>query len=1632
MKLKIGLRKKEKEKEKEKEKMKSETLIKEVDNTAIEDLIKIRREEYLNSPLRIVEDYKNENKNIDEYNGRQLLEMIQNANDESDTFKAKKVLIKLDEDSLIIANNGNPFSLGGVESLMYSDLSPKTMEENKVGKKGLGFRSILNWSKEIYIASYDLHLKFSQNHAEGFLKSLLKEKPELEETLKRKTKNKIPISVLRCPYLETDTSKKKHIEYDTVIELSLEDNVYDKITKQIDADIVPEVLIFLNKLEEVEVQTPEAHFSFSKEFDAVENQITIIKKDFLEPENNQEWLWNVLEDKGEIEGLEEAKNYELKIAYNPNEKATFHKLFSYFRTDIDFPFPVIAHGSFELKSDRDHLTKDENDFNIQLIRKLAKLLVDCALKLTESEISNYDALKLLIPNEKQQSSLYDEYWGFDTLIKEYIDEVAIFPTIHNGYITIEDEPKFYEVQIEHLIPENNYKDFPTLLKSTSDIDIMNYLYSSYDQLIYEEEEFTQKINKIINEKSYSIAEKVEWINILIDNTYAFYSEDNYVFPDLLINKEGGIIRNGLEEVILPPSGKEFDLPGDLKLQFVNKDFTEKLKLSIDGDIRDLSKRLQKFDVSEYSMTVVAKKIISISHALLLEETENKTSIISEMHTSLYHIFDSLKEDWNLEVFFQNVTSPFLVSRNGELTPANKLYFGEDYEEGYLCERLLSSIEEDIFVGTLEENNISIEKLPRIEQYLKWIGVAGSPRRKLVNLSDLTYKYDYVNYIFDHLHFPYSLPNDSKTFVNRRSMDATHSCEIDVLWFEYFDEILKYATFEDIIAWLISDAELYNCIVSNKEHDSCVFNLRYDRVQYKRRLEKNSIKSYLLLFLKKQDFIPIDNGKKSKPSDCISNAGTLSPLVHSPKVNFDADVFYRFNIKPDQIEVLLNRLGVKENFKDLSKEVMYGLLNEHHKYFDENKSSATALYSAIVDATVNLPKEFNWDFDERNQYLENGSILSTVNGKNKYVSVKEATYVLNPNHSQDLLAKLKVAKVKPRVGNTRILELFGIQPVDYIEFEVKNSIVDDKLNADFQHEFHQLKPLLFVYRHQKNITENQKDKELGSLKQLKIKLCNNCEVEYHINDKKEKLELKNNEYVFEKSSKTYYIKVKNISQSYSDLKQDYRFVETVSDIICGALTVTENRKDFMLIIGQKQSKWKEILTREFPEFSMIEKEVMQNFEGALTSSQQFWKSVLKASKSVFKNSILNSEKEIFQNLNCKLLYDDFFELYRRINYHELSVYNNYKLIRKLFKSLKIDIKDFNEFSKIDIDFREYYLNLLKGIHNIMSKKHQSLLFSKGYSEEFTSDINEFDSYDFQEIEIPNSLFLNLDKLYQEEFEEYEGLGFFELKDSEITDIEGIYKNNLKIFKKQLKEENIFNNDLLNTMLYDNDFKNKIYFDRLKELEIEYKEQYLNEDVKRSKVKLSSSGQEIDITDYEALLNQIEKNVEDNNLVIEVYSPEKVDKETTSSKGGSVGQSKNGVKPSIPKSDIGFIGEKYAFEVLKKKYDEVNWKSEYAMRAGLPEGRDGYGYDFECVKDGVTRFVEVKSTTTNNSAFYISKNEVRVGHENKDNYDILLINNLFSENIDFKYLENIFQYKQEDSFFENNSFLVETDGYKIKFK
>ena len=73
------------------------------------ELSKIRRT-YIDSPERILMDYNVEIEKMKDYSGRQLLEMLQNADDEAEPAEDKVAYLALTDHDLIVANNGNPFS----------------------------------------------------------------------------------------------------------------------------------------------------------------------------------------------------------------------------------------------------------------------------------------------------------------------------------------------------------------------------------------------------------------------------------------------------------------------------------------------------------------------------------------------------------------------------------------------------------------------------------------------------------------------------------------------------------------------------------------------------------------------------------------------------------------------------------------------------------------------------------------------------------------------------------------------------------------------------------------------------------------------------------------------------------------------------------------------------------------------------------------------------------------------------------------------------------------------------------------------------------------------------------------------------------------------------------------------------------------------------------------------------------------------------------------------------------------------------------------------------------------------------------------------------------------------------------
>lgn len=1610
-------------------------------NQDILDLIAKRRDIYIKDPLLIVEHYNNENKIIDEYNGRQLLEMIQNANDESDTDKPKKVKIVLENNTLLIANNGNPFSIGGVESLIYSDLSPKVMEENKVGQKGLGFRSVLNWSEEIYISSYDLHLKFSKQHAREFLDRLIEENPEIKTVLKRKTKKPFSISVLRCPYLEEDTSHKKESSYDTVIELSLKEGTIQEIKNQINKDIIPEILIFLNKLEEIEVKTNEHHFILKKE--VTDNGIRINKIDFLDKQNNNSYLWFISEEKGTLTNNEVIKNYELKIAYNPNTKPSIQKVFSYFRTDIDFPYPVLAHGSFELTGNRNQLIEDENGFNKMLIKKLAKLLVDCSIRLTKENKCNYDALKLIIPSTKNNSSLNNAPWFFNKSIETSIADTPIFPSISNKYLKLSESIKFYEVPIQNSIPKKAYPLFNSLLQPTLDKEIIFYLSTLKINLKYPDSEFTNKINHIIDKRYLSERQRIDWIYLVCEKTKDIYSGKKPTLPFLLINSEDKKI-NSFDTVIVPPKEVTYKLPKGIKLQFLNQDLYKRIRSRF-GNIppRQVIEKLNLYNVTEYAMNVVVQKIISSTNEIIRIGKKNKTNAITEMHKALFSIYNSLDDNTDAKnTFPPTLTSPYLFTRNNELKEANKLYFGKEYALGYLMEDLLKEVKEDIFVGSLEQNGL-VEEINEskilisnhtFERYLKWLGIADFPKKEVKEIKSESFSNnDFLMFIVKSIKYPFITLGYNEKIESIAEMKTCWDFKCSVLWYEHFNEIVSGASFESLLTWFLKDIELNNSLVTNQEFPSSEFRFAYPKKQNYRYTPKSYIRSYIFFILQRTAFIPVENGEKSLPNNCLLDGNNLSPLVKTPKINYTATPFINNNIDEEQINYFLKRIGLKDSLKDLTIQSLYTLLNQHNTHFSEETSNIQSFYTAVIEATKN--REVIEDSIERKKYFSTGQIYASFEGKNSFAPISEVTYVDNPNFSQELLKKLKIAKLPHRAGNQRIYSLFGVQPLDYIRFNVQKNIESNhKLNEAFVGELNEIKPHLFAYRYQKGLKKTQLDIELSAVKNIKIILAYSLDVKYRLNDIDNNLSLNKYEYIQDEVSKIFYVKLDCDNTNYQELKKDYRFKETIADIICGALKVTENRKDFILLLGESPSNWIHLLKREFEDYETIEKEIIGKFEGVLSSEQRFWKLLLDLKKIKIKSEIDLNIDFIHDQLFLKLPKDDFFEIFRKLDYNNLSDRKNFLYIQKIFKYIKIDLADFNDFGYKILNFESYLDNQLYTYHKAFSEKYASFLYNKKQSNSFIEKweiLSKFNSF-----KVSNSINFEVRKEHKLAISKsFTDINYHAIEEMLKVDLEAIYSKNIKALESDLRLIPNFNDAIFNDNKYELAFRNALYFNEIEDIKADLIQKFnsLTKDGSEPQINIVNTSIAFSNNNANDLFSLIEEQVKNNNLKMDYYDPTKVPETINHGNRNSSGnQSFHGKSKKYKNEDIGFIGEKFAYELLKKEFESVEWVSEYAIKAGFPNGRDGLGYDFECKNGEETRFVEVKSSITENYSFNISTKEVKIGHLKEKSFDILLITNLLSQDINFKYLKNIFDYTNNESFLENSKFLVENDSYTIKFK
>lgn len=104
------------------------------------------------------------------YGRKQLHELVQNAADALVGTRGQIALV-LTDDTLYCANEGDPLTRNGIETLMASHLSRKRDEE--IGRYGLGFKSVLGISDAPEIISRDVSIRFDRKTSESLIRKVV-------------------------------------------------------------------------------------------------------------------------------------------------------------------------------------------------------------------------------------------------------------------------------------------------------------------------------------------------------------------------------------------------------------------------------------------------------------------------------------------------------------------------------------------------------------------------------------------------------------------------------------------------------------------------------------------------------------------------------------------------------------------------------------------------------------------------------------------------------------------------------------------------------------------------------------------------------------------------------------------------------------------------------------------------------------------------------------------------------------------------------------------------------------------------------------------------------------------------------------------------------------------------------------------------------------------------------------------------------------------------------------------------------------------------------------------------------------------------------------------------------------------
>lgn len=1607
-----------------------------IQSSAIRQLNNIKKL-YADDPHFMLEHYQLEKNTTYEYEGRELLELLQNADDAAESASDPKVLIHLEGNQLVIANTGQVFSSEGLKSIFHSHLSSKFNQKNQIGNKGLGFRTTLSWAERVSILSGDLKISFSKINSKNILDELIKSNPLIKELIWQKySRFEDAISIFRCPEIIKKIDLIPDLEvYDTAIILDLKDRIVvdgqmkttiEVIEEQLSKNVDPEVLLFLNNLNEIKIKTPNLDELITKEIISEEsiNDDFILKRISVGT-NNLKNEWNIFTKKGNHQPVNgNNKNYELAIAWRDNLQGTKNVLHSYFKTEVAFNFPGILHGTFELSSNRNELIKGKG-YNAFLFKEAADLISEVAQIIANKSSDHVSYLPLQIANVDfcNLNNLIKDL-SFETSLLNSIKDKRVFPTINNEYIRWDEDetpPAFYKENVfsQYLDPQAYHY---LLLFSDNEfvIDLLERL-----------EHCTYNIDDIIN----SIANSRKNIAVS-DYARLIRAIEGYVDSDITLQETDGLFYDKFNNLLtfdspifLPNNGISYAVPEEIGVKVMDDNLAQELLNCYNSsDYRNLTFQLEKFNIKEFNFNEVVESIISFySDKKNLEIDE-----IKKMHQVIFSLYKSSSEH---EKFWKG-SNVKLISKKLNLFNSKEFYFGKEY--GNVLAEDLYHYKKDKIVAAIKVYGISDFEISDWRKYLEWLGVADFPRKLQIKATK-----DYADYVMMNYNYRNNIEDyNFKGGYNEFKEELTGGYgSISVQSIDDLEGILKNNTTESIINWIDKDPEMLSFLEKDIEGDSSLIYFNFYNTRNYRQINGNRMKSYLKWKLGHFSWLLTESQIKAEPSRCMTAAyinEDFKGLIEKPQIDYDK--LKKLKVEKDKADYILSQVGVHKSMSTLPPTLIYSILNKLPEIHEMEKKAKT-IYNQIAVNYDDMPltKLHN---TERETYIKTGKVYCK---DGKFHSVEEVFYVNDRRYGEAVIRQFNTIDIERRRGKDKIRKIFGVKALDNLEFSVIEIPVAHHLYYKFEQEIESFKPYVYVLR-----KEQDNGNEKNIIKSTKFQLVSQLKAASNKGLHSKTFELNDFEYLYIRKRNMIYLKIPTHFDEIEDLKDDIHFCSAIAEIFSAIIDVDAPRLQIRELFSKSASVRDELLRSELDD-DKLEKLKDAREKLGITSNPKidFWTSFLKCFKGKQLSSKDNTDNAILAFLLTK--FPNHISIIKTsidlINYLDYSDEDSLLVIVNLFKDLGITLEQFNayHYPSINLDLL-YEIEFKKAISDY-SESFKSLLYEKCRTgvldkKDFLKLSNEYQSLKFENTRDVNFDILNdLKTAVKDKFD-------INLNDSYIPiDFNQLHFGNKNGLWKFLSIENL-DNKLFNQFLDDYQIQSLLLFDdefsNIEEILLGWLGRNQNgSDTPNSNssksFKVNFGNNQLFYDDFFDLRSQLDHLVTDDELSHVKLENIKISKKDIShGKRNSAGKNHTkGLSNKKPKEEIGFIGEYLVYKQLLKLSEgksDVKWVSDYAKKSGVNlDGKDGWGYDIEYMPKGAKhkRFVEVKVVGWDDS-FHITPTEVHAGERLKNNYEIFLVKNIDNlSSLKIEKIQGIFNYKGK-SFSDNDMFTVVNDNFILKFK